>query len=554
MKIKNLLLIVLSVAFFEATAQQVDREEVLLEIGTGTWCGYCPGAAMGADELVENGHNVAVIEYHSGDEYENTASGARINYYGITGFPTAKFDGVETVEGGSGSSSMYSTYLPHVNSRNEVPSSFTIDVNGDHENMTDFTLEVNMEKVADTDADNIKLHAAVTESHIEDSWQGMDEVNFVERLMVPDHNGTDMDFSSNTSQTVELEFSLEDEWVVDNCELVVFLQDDNSKEVLQAIKHPISLIPGLNSYELSLEDMGNIPENDCMGSIAPTVDVQNNGSETITSFTVEYSVNGDTYTHEWEGTLETTDMVTVELPEVDYPMESTNTIEATVMQPNGYEDEYSNNNSESEEFEQAPVTNTTVDLLLRTDNNPSETTWEIVNSAGEVVHAGGPYETPNSWVVQHNEFLVDANDCYVFKLYDSGGDGISDGNGMCVVESTNGVMICSLNGTNFGSEFGSQFHASSATDILSTETPSAFRIYPNPTHGNAHVELGLSSTADVKMTVYNTLGKQVYRQDYGQLPAGSQSFELETDNMESGVYLIRLEAGNKEYKQRLIVK
>ena len=69
--------------------QQVPREMVVLEIGTGTWCQYCPGSAMGADDLIENGFDVAVIEYHSGDEYQTTQSQARVNYYNITGFPTA---------------------------------------------------------------------------------------------------------------------------------------------------------------------------------------------------------------------------------------------------------------------------------------------------------------------------------------------------------------------------------------------------------------------------------------------------------------------------------
>ena len=33
----------------------VPRDHVIVEIGTGTWCQYCPGAAMGADEMHEEG-------------------------------------------------------------------------------------------------------------------------------------------------------------------------------------------------------------------------------------------------------------------------------------------------------------------------------------------------------------------------------------------------------------------------------------------------------------------------------------------------------------------
>jgi hypothetical protein len=59
----------------------LERTKVLFEIATGTWCQYCPGAAKGADDMVHNGHDVAIIEYHGGDSYENTASLDRISYY-----------------------------------------------------------------------------------------------------------------------------------------------------------------------------------------------------------------------------------------------------------------------------------------------------------------------------------------------------------------------------------------------------------------------------------------------------------------------------------------
>ena len=55
-----------------AKAQNVQRSFVVLEIGTGTWCVYCPGAAGGADQLVDEGKSVAVIENHNGDSYANT--------------------------------------------------------------------------------------------------------------------------------------------------------------------------------------------------------------------------------------------------------------------------------------------------------------------------------------------------------------------------------------------------------------------------------------------------------------------------------------------------
>ena len=97
------ILFTFTIVFFAIAlfAQQVSRDKVILEIGTGTWCGFCPGAAMGADDLVDSACDVAVIEYHNGDAFSNTYSNARNNYYNIPGYPTAYFDGVLEYSGGS---------------------------------------------------------------------------------------------------------------------------------------------------------------------------------------------------------------------------------------------------------------------------------------------------------------------------------------------------------------------------------------------------------------------------------------------------------------------
>ena len=120
----TVLLIGLSVAF----SQQIPRDKVLVEIGTGTWCQYCPGAAMGADDLVSNGHDVVIIENHNGDSYTNTASNARNSYYNITGYPTAVFDGGSPYVGGSNSTSLYPQYLQRYNQKITIPTSFAIDI------------------------------------------------------------------------------------------------------------------------------------------------------------------------------------------------------------------------------------------------------------------------------------------------------------------------------------------------------------------------------------------------------------------------------------------
>lgn len=170
-------------------AQQVDRERVVLEIGTGTWCGYCPGAAMGADDLVANGCDVAVIEYHSGDSFANTASNARISYYGISGFPTAKFDGVLQYVGGSATQSMYNNYLPLYNQRIVIPCNYTATIYGQNNGLNyDVTVIVDLED--GTPPTDLTAHLVLTESEIPFNWQGMSELNYVCRAMYPDRSAS----------------------------------------------------------------------------------------------------------------------------------------------------------------------------------------------------------------------------------------------------------------------------------------------------------------------------------------------------------------------------
>ena len=215
-------------------AQQVPRDKVILEIATGTWCQYCPGAAMGADDLIENGCEVAVIEYHNNDNFDNDASNARNSYYNVGGFPTAHFDGVVTYVGGDQFVSMYSNYLPLYQGRIAIESSFTMQIYGDNSG-DDYTIGVMVTKVADG-PDVVTLQLALTESNIVFSWMGQDHVNFVERLMAPDAQGTELDFSNTDEIYTELTFTKDASWVLNNCELVSFLQDESDKEIQQGTK------------------------------------------------------------------------------------------------------------------------------------------------------------------------------------------------------------------------------------------------------------------------------------------------------------------------------
>jgi PKD repeat protein len=225
-------------------AQPVARQKVIVEIGTGTWCTYCPGAAMGADDLVANGCQVGNIEYHNGDPFTNDASNARNSYYAVTGYPTAHFDGVLSYVGGSHTVSMYPNYLPLYQQRIAIPSDFTVDIYGDNTGST-YNIQLIITKENGTWGD-LTVQLALTESEIVYSWQDQTHLNYVERLMAPDHLGTTVDFTSTDEITVDLQFTMNSDWVAANCELVAFVQNETTKEILQG---NMVAIPDLESMQ-----------------------------------------------------------------------------------------------------------------------------------------------------------------------------------------------------------------------------------------------------------------------------------------------------------------
>jgi hypothetical protein len=256
----------------------VPREMVVLEIGTGTWCPYCPGASMGAHDLIEAGYNVAVIKNHNGDPYANTYSNTRNSYYGITSFPTALFDGLNAVSGGSNTNSMFNSYLPRVTSRLAVPSKYTITAEGALDNGI-LTVDVTVSKPeADTNT-GVYLRSALTESNIAQNWQGQTRLDNVLRLMAPNTTGTLITLGTGESTTVTLTFDLNSAWQLPNLELVLFLQNNTSKEILQGKKYSV---PGLSGAFPASTDNLVFPDTYVSGISTMPITFYNFGDNAVT--------------------------------------------------------------------------------------------------------------------------------------------------------------------------------------------------------------------------------------------------------------------------------
>jgi len=218
----------------------IDRNLVVLEEGTGTWCEYCPGAAMGIDDLLDEGYNIAAIAYHYSDDYATDETEDRVEFYGMYGLPTVQFDGsYDTVVGGNDTASMIDTYIPIVEDRLMIGSDVKIDFDGIQIIDSIALADVKVTKESSIASTNLFLVASLTESHIPEIWPQsgiMSEVNFVCRDMYPDPYGTQVDLVNNDEVEVTVKFTMDESWVPENCELVFFIQDTATREILNGIK------------------------------------------------------------------------------------------------------------------------------------------------------------------------------------------------------------------------------------------------------------------------------------------------------------------------------
>ncbi|MGB0917986.1 MAG: T9SS type A sorting domain-containing protein, partial [Flavobacteriales bacterium] len=249
------------------------------------------------------------------------------------------------------------------------------------------------------------------------------------------------------------------------------------------------------AYDAQLVSIDN-PSNGssiCETSIEPTVTIKNNGSSTLTSITVNYTVNGAASSTTWTGALAAGSSESFTLPSVSLNSGS-NTISVTLSNPNGQSDGDAGNNSATVTFNSV-TGDTFITLIINTDDYGSETTWELVQDGLGVVATGGPYADDVN-IQYEEEICVQSGECYTFTIFDALNDGIccytgtqnpdyQDGN--YSIGDADNVLI--YTGSEFGTSEITNFCVPDAApdcqinygSVISSS--SGFRLYPNDNGG-----------------------------------------------------------------------
>ncbi|MEM1324054.1 MAG: S8 family serine peptidase [Bacteroidota bacterium] len=234
----------------------------------------------------------------------------------------------------------------------------------------------------------------------------------------------------------------------------------------------------------------------CATSATPEVILNNFGSNTLSSVTINYQLNGGAVnTFNWTGSLASGSSTTVTLPTISFGSGSY-TFEVSTSNPNGTTDTNASNDDASSSFS-AGTNGLTLTIVL--DNYPEETSWDVRDSGGSVIASGGTYgsQPDGSTVI---ESLCVADGCFDFNIYDSYGDGIC-----CAYGSGSYSLTDDASGTVLAS--GGSFTSSETTNFCVPTGPTPVNITASSTdvscNGGSDGSASASASGGVSPYSYN---------------------------------------------------
>ena len=85
------------------------------------------------------------------------------------------------------------------------------------------------------------------------------------------------------------------------------------------------------------------------------------------------------------------------------------------------------------------------------------------------------------------------------------------------------------------------------------ETVKINSVFPNPATSKVTVNMNLVNSADVTVTLTNLMGQEVTSLTFPNTPAGTFELPMNTSNVNAGVYMINIKAGNYTASQKLVI-
>ena len=524
---------------FAQTKDNVARECVLFEIFTGVRCPYCPAAANGIAQMMEEGLAIAPVAYHttafSTEEYYTNETNARANYYSISSYPTLKADGITGMSGGGNANeNMYSYYMNYYNQRINVPSPFTIDLSYEPVDGTSCRVNCTVTQVGDCNGSDVRVFIALTQSNINVGWQGMQGLHHVCRDMIPTQTGTLF-----TGPTMTISETFEMHWPKEDCYLTAWVQNysGGTKEVYQAVRMSMALDL---DYDIALKSVENVVTQNCSGIQQPKMTVKNLGNQTITFFDLCAFDGHEDHRQSWHGSLPKGASVTVTMDEfVAAPCDA---LHFYAVMPNGEGDQYLPDNFIHVALEDVPEIDGYLKMQLKTGSHPQNIRVQIIETeSGEEVNSY-TFDQANH-VYSEDITLLNAG-CYRIRVRDIAGEGM--GSGYFQFKDANNNVVFKGGGQvePFAYELSSELSCDGTLSVEETEKELPL-VYPNPSEGLFYLNLGKGNW---QVQVYDITGRKVLESQN----VGMGSVDL--SGRRSGMYFLKATNGTQEINTKIVVR
>ncbi|HEY6162771.1 MAG TPA: T9SS type A sorting domain-containing protein [Bacteroidia bacterium] len=623
-KITTLVALALTASFGFSQSQRL----VLTEEFTQASCGPCAAANPSFNAILSSNTNKVVsVKYQTswpGVDPMNAQNPSEANnrtsvYYGVTGVPDGKQDGVDFYPGSYTQTMINNEYV--VTSPFTINLTHTMNVAQDSMFITAVitcTQNVNMTTP--------KFRLAMIERHISftsaPGTNGEKDFYNVMRKMYPDENGTAIAGSWTNSQTQTLTYSVKIPsyiYRIPEIAFVGWIQDDATKNVKQAAYSSPLPVPN----DAGVTAFSGLPIG-CTTAFTPSVTLYNYGSNNLTSCTINYQLNGNpVQTYNWTGTLAPAASTTVALPGLTSTL-GTNVFTSYTTNPNSATDANALNDKYTERFftlnsvtNPYPVTESFTNstfpptnwMRFNPDNGPMWLRVATVGSHNITPLGSARMDFVNSTPGNIDDLFMPNTDmssvtgnCYLtfdvaYAPYDATYADTLDvfastdcGQTWTQVYSKNSTTLATAPATtsnftptstqwrtesvNMSTYAGSsslivKFSAhsgygnylyidnvnlSSSNGVENISGNVSLGIFPNPMNNNATIDLQLTQSSNVEVNVFDVVGRNMITLPQGTLSAGMHLIDLDASKLPSGVYFVKVKAGNDVVTKKIVVQ
>ena len=544
---------------FSQTIVSTDSQnkKVILEEYTGIYCGYCPDGHSRAQALKNQYPNdVFLINIHTGGyaipnpaindpDFRTPFGDAIASQSNLTGYPSGSvnrqyFSSLASNGGtamGRGNWNTAASQVLNQSAYVNVGVEATINVQNN-----ELTVHVEGYYTGNSPQNTNYLNVVLTQNNTlgPQTGGGMgSDYNHMHRLvhMITGQWGEVISTTSTGSFIDEtFTYTIPSNYngidvLITELNVIAFITE-TQQEIISGAEYTPTFVGIEHSNDAAVMGLDDNLNDNCGEIASPSVVVQNNGSDPITSLSIEYSINdGSSETYSWTGSIASLEFTSIELPSIGYSPSNTNSVNIIIS-----DDDNNNNNSNTFYFDQSNSYETSfVTLNLLTDNYGSETTWNLKDANGFIVAQGGPYT--NNFTASLEIGIPSSNECYTFTINDSIGDGIccAYGIGSYSISDDSGNEIFS--GGEFSSTEATTFRVGESLG-LNSFTDENLKIFPNPSNGIFTVKTTITNSS---YKIYNLVGQTIKS---GFINNGENSIDIR--NSKDGIYFLMIKSTNGE--------